>query len=325
MAKIILRILMILLVITIGAAFYTYETNLIKEHVEIEAGTEASPFLFLKKDDPGASFSEGISDTEVYTPGDYEVKIKTGLFSHKAVLTVVDTTPPVLEAVDEVRLKLGQNIAYKNFYETADNCTENVRIDIDSSGVDLSREGTYTANITATDDSGNSSSASISVIIYDSAYFEEDLWKVVDPILEKIIKPDMSARDKIKAIYRYVFSNCRYHLSPNDSDWIKAAVDGFSTGIGDCFTYASMTRALLTRVGFKNMFINRVKGDENDHYWNLVDIDDGHGWYHLDCINRGDGHPEWEIILFTEAQLIEVDKYIGDYHDYDRTKFPKVL
>ena len=323
--KFILSLLFILMALTGTVVFILYEMGIVKKEVVIEAGTEARPSDFLNRPDPKASFTDDSDDIDITKPGEYKVKIHTGLFNHPSKLIIKDTKDPEVSAVEEVRLKLGQNISYKSYITASDTCPEGLRIDVDSSEVNLNAEGTYTVNITATDSSGNSAKTSMRVVIYDSAYFEEDLWNVTDPVLEKIFTPEMTDRDKIAAIYRYVFNNCRYTLSPNDTDWIKAAVDGFNTGKGDCFTDTCMTRALLTRAGYKNMVIFRVKNDANDHYWNLVDIDDGHGWYHLDCINRGDGHKEWEIILFTDEQIKEVDKYIGDYHDYDRSKFPVIL
>ena len=323
--KILLFVLLILFLGTSGFAFYLYETNLVLEEIVVEAGREVDVSALLKKEDPKAYFTEDSDEIDIHTAGEYHVKVKTGLFEHPALVVVTDTEAPVLVPVEDIKLKLGQTISYRSYLSSSDNSSGEIEYDIDSSEVNLNKEGTYTVRVTAKDPSGNTDTISFKVTIYDSAYFEEDLWKITDPIIGRIITPEMTPKQKIDAIYRYVFEHCRYVSSSNNKDWIKSAVDGFTTGKGNCFTDTCMTRALLTRAGFKNMVIDRIKGDENDHYWNLVDIDDGHGWYHLDCINRGDGHKEWEIILFNDAQLKEVDKYIGDYHDYDRTKYPGIL
>ena len=56
----------------------------------------------------------------------------------------------------------------------------------------------------------------------------------------------------------------------------------------------------------------------SEHYWNLVDIEDGHGWYHYDSTPTV---IPMEILFYTDADLAPLND--GRY-DYDRSKFPDI-
>lgn len=245
--------------------------------------------------------------------------------SHEVELTLrKDTEAPKFKEVKDIKIFVGRTVSYKNNLEVTDNCPEGLRLDIDSGSVNTNVVGVYNVTATATDIAGNSASASFKVTVADVASTIEDLNILVDEVLGQIIKPEMKTMQKIRAIYDYVYSHCRYRDMNIDGNWIKAAASGFLTGKGDCYTDTMMAKALLDRIGVKNKVISRIHGNDADHYWNLVDIGDGYGWYHLDCINRLDGVAEFRIFMLKTDQVIEIDNQLGDFHDFDRTKYPDV-
>lgn len=245
--------------------------------------------------------------------------------SHEVKLTLrKDTEAPKFKEVKDIKIFVGRTVSYKNNLEVTDNCPEGLKLEIDSGNVNTNVVGSYDATATATDIAGNSASASFKVIISDVASTLEDLNLLVDDVLGQIVKPGMNTMQKLRAIYDYVYTHCRYRDMNIDGNWIKAAASGFLTGKGDCYTDTMMAKALLDRIGVKNKVISRVHGNDADHYWNLVDIGDGYGWYHLDCINRQDGVADYKIFLLKTDQVIEIDNHLGDFHDFDRAKYPDV-
>lgn len=245
--------------------------------------------------------------------------------SHEVKLTLrKDTEKPKFNNVKDIKIFVGRTISYKNNLEVTDNCPEGLKLEVDAGNVNTNVVGTYNATATATDIAGNTASASFKVIVSDVASTIEDLNILVDEVLGQIVTPGMNTMQKIRACYDYVYTHCRYRDMNIDDNWIKAAASGFLTGKGDCYTDTMMAKALLDRIRVKNKVISRIHGNDADHYWNLVDIGDEYGWYHLDCINRLDGVAENRVFMLKTDQLIEVDNRIGDFHDFDRTKYPDV-
>ncbi|MBR5337642.1 MAG: transglutaminase domain-containing protein, partial [Lachnospiraceae bacterium] len=236
----------------------------------------------------------------------------------------VDREAPKFNNVKDIKIFVGRTVSYKNNLDVTDNCPEGLKLDIDAGSVNTNVAGTYDVKATATDLAGNSTSVSFKVTVAEVASTQEDLNILADEVLEQIITPGMSVMQKLRAIYDYVYTHCRYRDMNIDGDWIKAAASGFLTGKGDCYTDTMMCRALLNRIGVKNSVINRIKGNDADHYWNLVDIGDGYGWYHLDCLNRMDGVSGYKIFMLKTDEVIKIDNLIGDFHDFDRSKYPDV-
>ncbi len=236
----------------------------------------------------------------------------------------VDTEAPKFGEVKDIKIFVGRTVSYKNHLNVTDNCPEGLKLDINSGSVNTNAVGVYDVTATATDIAGNSASVSFKVTVADVASTLEDLNILVDEVLGEIIHDGMSMTAKLRACYDYVYAHCRYRDMNIDGNWIKAAASGFLTGKGDCYTDTMMFKALADRIGAKNMVISRIHGNEADHYWNLVSIGDGYGWYHVDCLNRLDGVAAYKIFLLKTDQVTEIDNHIGDFHDFDRAKYPDV-
>ncbi len=237
-----------------------------------------------------------------------------------------DTEAPVIKGIKDRTVYIGKTISYRKLITVTDNAgAGNVNLKIDSSKVNLKKKGTYTVNVTATDKAGNKSTASFKVTVKERTYSQAELNELCDEILAKIIKSGMSKKQKVTAIYNYVRGNLYFVSTSDKSSYTKAAIIAIETKRGDCFNYAALSKALLTRAGIKNSDIRKIHvnaGRHSDHYWNLVDID-GKGWRHFDACPRS-GSSE-RIILWGDAKLMAFSKAHNDSHNYDHSKYTGIV
>ena len=119
---------------------------------------------------------------------------------------------------------------------------------------------------------------------------------VCDGILAQITNSSMGERQKAEAIYRWVRGNLRYSGHSATRDWVTEAYQGFRRRHGDCYTYFSVSQALLTRAGLPSIEV--IRNTDNDHYWNMTQVDGV--WYHFDTTPRSWGG--W-FCLLTDAQM----------------------
>ena len=231
---------------------------------------------------------------------------------------VKDTEPPVILGDDERLVYIGDTVSYRKHITVTDNRDENVDLQIDSSKVNLKKEGRYEVEYIATDSSGNTSSKTVTYIVKEKpvGYIaEEEVEKLADEILGRILKKGMSPREKARAIYDWIRSHISYSSYENNEDWIRAAYDGIKSGRGDCYVYFGTSKILLNRAGIRNMDIVKINGG---HYWNLVDL--GEGWYHFDTTPRSTGG---EFFMMTDDELADYSRKNRNSHIWDRDKYPK--
>lgn len=231
-----------------------------------------------------------------------------------------DTENPTITGGD-FTVYLGDSISYKSKVSVKDNCMEDLEVKVDSSKVNTKAEGTYPVTYTATDAAGHTATLTVNMNIKKHTYDVNELNEIADGILAKIITADMTQYDKAWAIFSYIRGHVSYISESEKGDWVKAAYEGLNTGKGDCYVYASVSKLLLTRAGITNMDIERIPSGNSMHYWNLVDIGDGHGWYHFDTTPRKD-HPT--IFLWDDATIKEYSDSHNNCHNYDRTKYPTI-
>ncbi len=230
--------------------------------------------------------------------------------------------PPTIRIRNDIYMYIGQTVSYKNNIEVRDDNSPKPSLKIDSSEVNTNKVGTYTVKVMAYDDTGHVSRASFKVHVRDKNYTEEEMWAICDDVLSKLGTAGMTDEEKVLAIYNFSRENVRYGAGATSTDWVKAAADGILFKKGDCYNVAMMLKALLTRAGVKNFVIKNAQEGELLHYWNVVDIGDGHGWYHLDGIVRGD---DAVIYLWTQAQVEALDLEANyPVHTYDRSAYPLV-
>lgn len=233
-----------------------------------------------------------------------------------------DTEAPVITGASDMGIYIGQTISYRNVVKATDNCPEELQLVIDSSKVNTNAEGTYPVHCEARDAAGNVTTADFNVTVKLRVYSEEEVYALADAALASCITPDMSPLDKVTKIYWYIRGNLSFYDTSEKGNWLKGAGDAFVNRRGDCYNYACMAKAMLTRAGITNMDIERIPAGNNLHYWNLVDIGDGHGWYHFDTTPRVDGNPT--ILLWTDAQMMEYSQAHGNCFNYDRAVYPAI-
>lgn len=236
----------------------------------------------------------------------------------QALLTIKkDIEPPKIIGAHDITIYIGDKALYKRDVTINDNSGENIELVVDSSAVNLKKEGTYDLTYKATDASGNTATKTVKVNVKEKTndyVSKDDLDILADKVLATIIKDSMTPREKANAIYKWTKHNIGYVNQADKSDWVKSAYQGIKKRTGDCFVYFSVAQELLTRAGIENQAIVKQGGG---HYWNMVNL--GEGWYHFDTTPRIGGG---EFFMLTDAQLEEYSKNHKNSHIFDRTKYP---
>lgn len=290
--------------------------------VTVEAGvTDASVITGID----GSEFAEGFDVSVLRTVGKHAVSVTVDGKTKKYTVEVIDTTAPVIE-VGEIRVNIGDGIAWKKQATVTDNSDGKVDIKVDSSAVNTSVAGTYTVTYTATDESGNSSTATATVVVGTKEVTEDMLYAEIDKVIAQIIKPEMNTEAKVRVIYSYVQDSINYASTAKTDDFVYAAyMSLFSSGTGDCYSYFAASKAFFERLGIENIDMKRAEGGAaGEHYWNLVNIGtkDAPKWYHYDA-NPVSGQYSVSGCLLTDAQVEAYDAWRGEgYRKYDKSGIP---
>lgn len=294
----------------------------IRYRLNLEAGSSA-PDISAFTGEPDADPSENYFITDVSTIdynviGDNDIELMYHGTKYPAKICIVDTQPPQFTSAEDFTVFLGDPIRYKEHITISDLSGE-CEIEVDTSAVDTSACGTYPVTYTVTDSSGNSASVTVQVTIVEKTADEAALFERVDAILSEIITDDMSKEEQVWAIYGWIRSYVGWQNESPKDNYIKAAERALDWGSGDCYAYFSISKVMLDRVGIKNKDIERIPDGDEAHYWNLVDIEDGHGWYHFDSTPF---EPIYTACLLTDEELMAFNSY-GQYN-YDRTLYPDI-
>lgn len=267
------------------------------------------------------------TEPELIAAGEREVRILVTDSSGNttvatAKLTILaDDEAPVIEGVKELSVEIGGSVSYKNGVTVTDNSGVEVKLEVDNAEVDLNQLGDYVVTYSAKDLSGNVAQQQTILHVItplEEGVSEEAIYAAADEILAKILKPDMTPKEVIKAIYNWSYWNIRYVDGSPKDNWIQGAYSGLVKYKGDCYVYAMATKCLLTRAGITNMIISKIPG-RTLHWWNLVDI--GEGWHHLDTTPRKDGS---RFFYLTDAELMAYSDTHNGTHNYDREQYPKI-
>lgn len=228
-----------------------------------------------------------------------------------------DTEAPVIKGAADRTVFIGDKILYKKDVTVTDNRDKDIELEIDSSAVNVKKEGSYKVIYKAADSSGNTAEKTVTftVKVKPKDYVsQETLDALADQVLNNILKDGMTKKEKARAIYDWTRGHISYVDYSDKSDWVKAAYQGIKNGSGDCFNYFATAKELLTRAGIQNMEIIKLGGG---HYWSLVNL--GTGWYHYDTTPRRSGG---EFFMLTDAQITAYSKAHGNSHVWDKSKYP---
>ena len=101
----------------------------------------------------------------------------------------------------------------------------------------------------------------------------------IDGIYKKIIKPDMTKREQIKAFHDYIINKTKYDSDRANNQSSKydsnTAFGPLFQGMGICSGYSDAMALFLDKIGVEN---HRIASES--HVWNHVNLDGV--WYHLD-------------------------------------------
>lgn len=236
-----------------------------------------------------------------------------------------DVTPPTIEGVKDMTVYVGDKVLYLSEVTATDDRDPNPRLEANSSLVDLSTPGEYTVYYTARDASGNESFRSATVIVLEKSQdpsVRSQIDVAVDEVLEEIITPDMSNRQKVEAIYAWMKDNLSYGGHSDRSGYAQAGYEMLTTGVGDCYGYFGLTKLMLERLDIDNIDVEKTKDSPTapEHYWNLISLDGGKTWYHYDATPRV-GQTE-ELCLVTDTFLASFDTFHQNCHRRDMSLYP---
>lgn len=202
---------------------------------------------------------------------------------------------------------------YRQFVSATDDRDGKVKVQVDKSKINWKKEGKYKIYFRAADRAGNTATTWAMVQVLKPKSAES----AADQVLRSITKKGWSSTKKAKAIYNYVRENTSYVHNSSHVYWREAALRGLRYQSGDCYTYYSMCRLLLTRAGIPNILIKRypTPGGQR-HFWNLAYVQGG--WYHFDATPR---RREGSFCLRTDAQM---NAYSSGYtFRFKKSLYPK--
>lgn len=226
---------------------------------------------------------------------------------------------PQFTGLEELRIQVGDTIAYKTGVSAVDAQDGELSFTVDPGDVDNKVEGTYTAYYTATDSDGLTLTVPRTIVVLDveTAVVEQ----YAQAALAEIITPDMTRDQQIFAVYKYTKSHVSFVGTSDKTSVIHGAYEGFTTGKGDCYTYYAMNKVMLDLLGIENLEVRRTGGETN-HWWNLVLHEDGM-YYHVDSCPASvqvDGVSHWKM---TDTDLQTYTDGVSwrkiNYYTYDKT------
>lgn len=238
-----------------------------------------------------------------------------------------DTSGPDLLGLRDLSFPLGATITYRKSVFAIDNKDGEVKLQVDSSRVNPLKQGSYLVTYSATDSSGNESTATVHITITEPLpVSEEEVYALADEVLMELGMTD--DYHVLRAIYDWCQSTIYYNGKSDKSSALQAAYDGFTTHSGDCYTYYAVADMLLTRAGYESMEVNRDEIYESFHAWNLVRYQNN--WYHFDACPLMNGET-FVPFLVTDDELLTFSAAYGqrypdashrNYYQFDETLYP---
>jgi len=303
----------------------------------IQIGESVSPEDFMT-DISDASEIKSVTFVEepnVFARDDQRVQIEIeDIYGNSSVFTadlfiLVNQAPPVIDiTTDTIESRVGAVIDYLQGVSAHDDFGRELEVQVDSSAVDVSKEGTYTAVLWVDDYSGNHSD--VEVTIHVIGVDPEEVYKQIDEILARILDNGMSQEKKVVAIHNWVrWNNSKAATGDRSGSIIAEANKALKDKRGDSHVYSSISSLMLTRAGIPNMRIERVTEADTEHFWLLVNPDEL-GWHHFDPFPTG--HVLGDLTaMFTDAQAKDIARKvqshsgIKDYYTYDASLYPEVV
>lgn len=251
---------------------------------------------------------EYVGNYTLDVPGTYDVVVKiTDLGGNELLLVVpvkvLDTTgsdtekdiyPPVISGAVDLEFAVGSAIIYGEGVTVRDardgemDIRDSKYCSIDHSKVRENVVGTYPVTYIATDSSGNTSRVTVELKIVHMDIADKDIYKHAGSVLNEIVDPSMNLREKIEAIYRYVYTQTESFTTDVTSDvndrYTRQGYYGFLGYGNDAYAATGMLQVLFDQASIEYRVVDRQSRDFM-HRWLLVDF--GDGWFHVDALQNG--------------------------------------
>jgi hypothetical protein len=147
----------------------------------------------------------------------------------------------------------------------------------------------------------NEASIKVQVAYWENAKQTAYVVAQTQQIAQQMIKPDMNAHEKVKAIHDWVLLHVAY-----DTTMIQhSAYAALTSGRTVCQGYALLTYRLLNEAGIPDRIVEGTVSS-GLHAWNLVNLDGK--WYHLDTtfddpVPDLRGRTTYNYYLLTDKQM----------------------
>lgn len=250
---------------------------------------------------------------------------EAGNYSDKTLRLDVyhDRSAPVIYGDDEVYVFWNEPVSYKSFVTVEDDYDEECDLEVDNSQVDIAQVGEYDVVYTATDSVGNSSQKTIRLHVIEPDTDEYYLMKaneLCDLIIEEITEPGMDDLHKVWAVYNYV-REVPYVLTDYTRNYIREGYKFLNNYSGDCYGSYSAVRLLLDRLGIMNI---PIQTDESytRHFWNMVSLDGGETWYHVDATNWTEWSYRPNMCMISDTRLDSISAEHGGTHYHNPADYP---
>ena len=152
---ILISVLVVLIIAAVFGGLYIYGKSALNTSITVEMGTPINAKSFAKDPERSVSFAD-LEEGQTYDtniePGEYIIRIKSGLYTYKCKLIIVDTTPPDLD-VKDVTYFGERSLSPEDFVVSATDYSEVTLSFVAQPASD--REGEQVVQIRATDESGN--------------------------------------------------------------------------------------------------------------------------------------------------------------------------
>lgn len=146
----------------------------------------------------------------------------------------------------------------------------------------------------------------------------EETQRLAQEALDQILTPEMTERETIEAVYRYVTTTVeydwRYYNDPASMPRISTtAMGALRDGVAICGGYSWAMKTMLDACGIESYTVSGYLGAES-HAWNYVLVD-GKGYYCDPTSDRGGGAYRF---MLTGEELEETGRYTWDDSFYSR-------
>lgn len=183
----------------------------------------------------------------------------------------IDVEPPVIHGISDKTYYIGSKVSYMTDVYATDFSGQEIDVEVDKSQVNTSQPGSYIVYYKAVDSYGNETIEEVTFTFIEEETQEvkvnssySTLDEVVAAVLQDITDNSMSKGQKARAIYKYAHSKIGYtgNSYTNSSEWQDEAFEALKVikkngyVAGDCFTYASVDRALLDGIGAECIWVD---------------------------------------------------------------------